>query len=206
MSLLSKLFNFVLVTTAKYNIDESHGLGHSMNVLQNAYNIYENEVPLNPYLIQQENVIFTSAVLHDMCDKKYMDQYEGIKVIEDFLGEKMDKMEIEITKQIISTMSYSTVKKNGFPHLGKYQNAYHIVREADLLAAYDFDRCMIYNMNKQNSTIEDAYMDAHNLFQNRVFKHYKDGLLLTDYSIHQSKILENNALIRMDYWRKIIRK
>jgi GTP-binding protein HflX len=30
-------------------------------------------------------------------------------------------------------MSYSTVQKRGFPKLGEYQRAYHVVREADLL-------------------------------------------------------------------------
>ena len=205
MSLLTKLFNFVLLTSAKYNIDESHGLSHSMDVLHNAHKIYENEVPLNPYLLQQENIILTSAALHDMCDKKYMNEYEGIKLIEDFLKDKLDNEEIEITKKIITTMSYSTVKKNGFPSLGVYQHAYHIVREADLLSAYDFDRCMIYNMNKTNSTIEDTFYDSYNLFQNRVLKHNKDGLLLTDYSIRKSHILENKAMTRIDQWRKILK-
>lgn len=205
MSLLTKLFNFVLLTSAKYNIDESHGLSHSMVVLHNAHKIYENEVPLNPYLLQQENIILTSAALHDMCDKKYMNEYEGIKLIEDFLKDKLDNEEIEITKKIITTMSYSTVKKNGFPSLGVYQHAYHIVREADLLSAYDFDRCMIYNMNKSNSTIEYAFNDSYNLFQNRVLKHNKDGLLLTDYSIRKSHILENKAMTRIDQWRKILK-
>ena len=46
---------------------------------------------------------------------------------------------LDIIFQIITTMSYSTVKKNGFPSLNEYQLAYHIVREADLLAAYDID-------------------------------------------------------------------
>ena len=33
MKLLSKLYNFVLYTTTKYNIDESHGLSHAMDIL-----------------------------------------------------------------------------------------------------------------------------------------------------------------------------
>ena len=54
MSLYTKLFNFVLYTTSKYNIDESNGLTHSMNVLHNAYNIYQSEVKKNPYLEDQQ--------------------------------------------------------------------------------------------------------------------------------------------------------
>jgi hypothetical protein len=56
-----------------------------MDVLYNAHKIYESEVPMNPTLLQQENIILTSAALHDMCDKKYMNEYEGIKLIENFL-------------------------------------------------------------------------------------------------------------------------
>ena len=205
MSLFTKLFKFVLLTASKYNIDESHGLSHSMDVLYNAHKIYQSEIDTNPYLKEQENIILISAALHDMCDKKYMDEYEGIKLIEEFLQDKLEDEEIDITKKIITTMSYSTVKKNGFPTLGNYQHAYHIVREADLLSAYDFDRCMIYNLNKKQTDIEDAFMDAYNLFQNRVLKHNKDELLLTDYSIRESQMLEYKALSRMDHWRKILK-
>jgi len=205
MSLFTKLFNFVLLTSSKYNIDESHGLSHSMDVLYNAHKIYQSEIPMNPYLLKQENIILTSAALHDMCDKKYMNEFEGIKMIEEFLQDKLDNEEIEITKKIITTMSYSTVKKNGFPSLGNYQHAYHIVREADLLSAYDFDRCMIYNMNKKQSNFEEAFVDSYNLFQNRVLQHNKDGLLLTDYSVRKSHILESKALSRIDHWRKILK-
>lgn len=204
MSLLTKLFNFVLLTSAKYNIDESHGLSHSMDVVHNAHKIYENEVPLNPYLLQQENIILTSAALHDMCDKKYMNEYEGIKLIEDFLKDKLDNEEIEITKKIITTMSYSTVKKNGFPSLGMYQHAYHIVREADLLSAYDFDRCMIYKMNTHNYSIQDAFTDAINLFKNRVYKHNDDNLFITEYSKELSVILEKKSHERINNWKKIL--
>ena len=78
-----------------------------------------------------------------MCDKKYMDEKEGIKEIEKFLESKLSDDEINIILSIITTMSYSTVKANGYPDLGFYQTAYHIVREADLLSAYNFDRCVI---------------------------------------------------------------
>jgi hypothetical protein len=176
-----------------------------MDVLYNAHKIYQSEVPMNPTLLQQENIILTSAALHDMCDKKYMNEYEGIKLIENFLQDKMNNEEIDVTKKIISTMSYSTVKKNGFPSLGIYQHAYHIVREADLLSAYDFDRCMIYTMHKKQSNFEDSFLDSYNLFQNRVLRHNTDGLLLTDYSIRKSQILENKAISRIDHWRKIVR-
>ena len=206
MSLIVKLFHFVTLICGKYNIDESHGLQHSMDVLQYANNIYENELIKKPYLITQEKLIYVSAIVHDLCDKKYMNENEGITNIENFLQDKMTDNEIAVTKNIISTMSYSTVKKNGFPNLGIYQDAYNIVREADLLSAYDFDRCMIYNIRKQNGNIEDAYDNACILFQNRVFKHNEHGLLITDYAKQISKSLEVKALTRIDNWKKILKK
>ena len=207
MSLLTKLFHFVIYASSKYNIDESHGLSHSMNVLNFAHNIYINELPEFSFLKDQERIIYTSAILHDMCDKKYMNENEGIHEIEEFLQEKLDPIEIDMTKNIISTMSYSTVKKKGYPLLGKYQQAYHIVREADLLSAYDFDRCMIYHMQKKkSSSVEESFENANELFENRVFRHIDDHMIGTKYGIHKSLLLHNQAKQRIQTWRKIVYK
>ena len=102
-------------------------------------------------------------------------------------------------------MSYSTVKKNGFPILNQYQLAYHIVRESDLLSAIDFDRCMIYNMNRMNGNIMEAYDNSIKLFETRVFRHNEDGLYITDYAKQMDLILKENSLQRMNNWKKIIK-
>jgi HD superfamily phosphodiesterase len=206
MSLLNKLFHFVLLTTKKYNIDESHGLSHSMNVLHFASEIYEQEVYKYPILKQHEKIIYVSAVLHDMCDKKYLNQQDGIEEIDDFLDtNNLTPDEINVVKLIISTMSYSTVKKHGFPNLGPYKRAYHVVREADLLSAYDFDRCMIYNMHVKNGNLNEAFIDALNLFNNRVFKHNEDGLFMTDYSRRKSLVLESQSLKQIECWQRLMK-
>ena len=205
MSLYTKLFNFVLYTTSKYNIDESHGLSHSMNVLHTAYNIYQSEVKKSPYLEDQQMIIYSSAVLHDMCDNKYMDVETGLDEINNVLTSHLSQEETNTIKTIINTMSYSKVKKQGFPSLGKYQLAYHIVREADLLTAYDFDRCMIYHMSKNNSNVREAYYNAEELFHNRVLRHYEHDLLTTEYSQTQHVLLSSSARIRMRNWKTILR-
>ena len=119
---------------------------------------------------------------------------------------KLSDTEIEIISKIITLMSYSKVKINGFPDLGEYQLAYHIVREADLLAAYDFDRCMIFKMNTNNYSFHDAFNDAINLFENRVFKHNHDNLFITNYSKQLSLLLENESRIRIQNWKSILYK
>lgn len=222
MSLYSKLFQYVLRICAKYNIDESHGLSHAMNIFMYSNQIYEHEVVQHPFLKQQECVIYASAILHDMCDKKYMDQDQGVAEIEDFLknccngaanccgGDSIEHLildadTISAIKCIITTMSYSYVKVNGFPNLGKYQHAYHIVREADLLCAYDFDRCMIYHMNKVGAgNIQNAFNDSVQLFETRVFKHHDHNLLVTDYSKYAYISMHENSIARINHWRKML--
>lgn len=204
--LFSKLFQYVILMSSKYNIDESHGLSHSMDVLHYAHNIYNSELVTNPSLSSQERIIYVSAVLHDMCDKKYMVQEAGIAEIEGFLEDKISPIEIDITKQIISTMSYSTVKQSGFPDLGVYMPAYHIVREADLLSAYDFDRSMIYHMNQNGVNVIEAFKNAKELFRTRVFTHEKDGLFMTEYAKTYYPYLQNKALARMNAWERLLKK
>lgn len=217
MSLITKLFHFVVLTSKKYNIDESHGLSHSMNVLHFAHNIYEAEKHRHPILQHQEKIIYVSAIIHDMCDKKYMDEDEGIYNINHFLQDKMTPQELDITKRIIRTMSYSKIKKQGFPELHEYQMAYHVVREADLLSAYDFDRCMLYNIHLQEIDpkhkdkeheikILDAFNDAHEIFYRRVLQHKQDELFMTDYSNHHYLPLHINAVKRINAWKQIMRK
>lgn len=213
MHLLNKLFQYVLITTSKYNIDESHGLNHAMNSLMFANKIYENEVIKNPDIEEHKNIIYVSSVLHDMCDKKYMKQEDGLKDISKFiqsLEKNNDKIlsskESKIVENIVSTMSYSYVKKNGFPDFGEYQFAYNIVREADLLCAYDFDRCMIYQMNKNKGNISDAFHDAVKLFDERMFRHMDDGLLLTNYARNNYQFLEHQSKNRIQHWKRILKQ
>jgi hypothetical protein len=109
-----------------------------------------------------------------------------------------------MSKQIMSTMSYSKVKQQGFPIMGGYQKAYHIVREADLLSAYDFDRCVIYKINKNGGDLDDAFKNANELFENRVLKHNDDNLFLFDYSKRESLVLHEMAMQRISGWKRIM--
>ncbi len=211
MKLLSHLFNYVLLTISKYNIDESHGLSHAMNSLTYANEIFEKEVIEKPYIQDHEKIIYISSILHDMCDKKYMSQKDGIKDISKFISSfdnnTLTSDEVNVVENIIGTMSYSYVKKNGFPDHGKYQTAYNIVREADLLCAYDFDRCMMYNLFTENdSNLENAFSEANKLFNVRMFKHYDDGLFTTNYALSNYKHLEIGAKNRITHWQRLLKK
>ena len=191
--IISRAFDLVIFLSKKFNIDESHSLKHSMEVYNFALRIYESELEMNQYLHSQKDIIILAAILHDTIDKKYVDEQTGLEEIRKYMEHHVSVEKLDIIFKIITTMSYSTVKKNGFPLLNEYQLAYHIVREADLLAAYDIDRCIIYAMYKKGMNYTEGVNAATSLFEDRVFKHKSDKLFVTNYSKRVSMQLHKKA-------------
>jgi hypothetical protein len=209
INLINIGFKYVVDTSQLYKIDESHAVKHSMEVYGFAKKIYESEVKNNPYLEKQREIIYMASIGHDMCDKKYMDEKEGILRYQTHLSEYMRSSDLEVMAQIIGTMSYSKVKVNGYPDLKEYQLAYHIVREADLLAAYDIDRCIMYRMynnSHNNITYSEALLEALDLFDYRVFKMRKDKLFVTNYAKRESLKLHRKALKDVESLSEILKK
>lgn len=201
---INKVIEFILQTTKKYNIDDSHGISHSFNILHYTRNILEHEIKRNAYLETQTKVIFVSALLHDMCDKKYTDEDKGMCEIVEFLSmNEFIERDIESIKNIIGSMSYSKVSEKGFPDLGEYQLAFHIVREADLLCAYDVDRCIIFHLYNRNIDIQNAIEIADKLFQERVYKHEEDGFITLEYSRQQIPALVKKSQNQFNHWKSI---
>ena len=190
---LNELFNFVIRTSATYKIDESHSLGHSMEVYYYANKLFENKLNLKQIDSSRKKLVDICAILHDMCDKKYMDEEVGIKNINNFLKNKINEEEIKVVNDIITTMSYSKVKEVGFPDLGENMDIYHIVRQADVLAAYDFERCMIYGMMMYHDSYKEVFKKAENLFNNRVLKHIYDNTFVDEYALKIGKELHDKA-------------
>ena len=203
-TLINRGFEYVKQTCDEYGIDESHALKHAMEVYGMSNKIYLSELENNSYLEHQLPVILMGAIGHDMCDKKYMDEKEGIIRYQKYLSDLMRPEDLEIMGKIIATMSYSKVKVNGYPDLGEYQLAYHIIREADLLAAYDIDRCIMYTMYRDSILYSDALKLALELFDNRVFKMRKDKLFKTKYSKKESIKLHKKAEKDVNYLKKIL--
>lgn len=204
LNLINQGFRYVVDTSELYHIDESHALKHSMEVYQFAKQIYDSEVISYPYLEKHKEIIYMAAIGHDMCDKKYMDEKEGIVRYKTYLSGYMPSSDLEIVGKIIGTMSYSKVKANGYPELGEYQLAYHIVREADLLAAYDIDRCIIYTMYRDNCDYNKALEEALKLFDYRVFRMRQEHLFKTKYSRKESLKLHKKAKKSVDTLREIL--
>jgi hypothetical protein len=78
------------------------------------------------------------------------------------------------------------------------------VREADLLAAYDIDRSIIYSMYKDSNNYSEWLKDALELFDKRVFKMRKDNLFTTEYSKSESLKLHIKAKRHVDSLKNIL--
>jgi hypothetical protein len=204
INLINSGFKYVVDNSEIYKIDESHALKHSMEVYGFAKKIFENEVIKTPYLEDQKRIIYMAAIGHDMCDKKYMDEKEGIIRYQTYLSDFMNSSELDVIGNIIGTMSYSKVKVNGYPDLGDYQIAYHIVRESDLLAAYDIDRCIMYAMYKNNKSYSEALIEAIELFDNRVLKMRQDNLFTTSFAKKESIKLQLKATKDVDSYKNTL--
>jgi hypothetical protein len=205
LQLVNNAFNYVVKTSKFYKIDESHALKHSMEVYGFTKKIFESEVLKNPLLENQREIIYMASIGHDMCDKKYIDEKEGIERYKNHLSYLMPSDKLEIMGKIIETMSYSKVKANGYPKFEEYQLAYHIVREADLLAGYDIDRCVMYSMFKDNVEYCDALTEAIEFFDNRVFRMRQDRLFKTEYSRNLSLKLHKKAKIDVESLKEILK-
>jgi hypothetical protein len=194
INLVNQAFKFVIQTSNEYKIDESHALKHSMEVFNYANNIYDYELLKYPELKKQKEIITLASIVHDMCDKKYMNEEDGIHNMNKYMQDYISKEELVIVSNIIKTMSYSKVKVNGYPDYGEYQHAYHITREADLLAAYDLDRCIIYKMMRDKCNYTDALVESKNLFENRILNYRVNNLFVTSYSKNKSALLHKKAV------------
>ncbi len=199
---LNELFNFVIRTSSSYNIDESHSLGHSMEVYYFANKLFENELESGRIDSNKKKIIDICAILHDMCDNKYMDEETGIKNINDFLKNKISEYEITIVNNVITSMSYSKIKEVGLPKLGENMDIFHIVRQADILAAYDFERCMIYGMMMYHDSYKEVFKKAEKLFEIRVLCHINDGTFVSEYALELAKVLHTKAEKRINDLRK----
>jgi hypothetical protein len=173
-----------------------------MNVLYYAQQIYNQEVLKTPILRTHEQVIYSAAMIHDLYDRKY--PAPTIPSIKTLLQFKLKTHDIDAVEQIVNTMSYSKVKQNGYPDLGKYQKDYHIVREADLLSSYDFDRTMIYHMYHNTEDIFNTFKESKEFFENRVLKYEQQDIFLTDYGKSKARELRIKSIEQIKSWNSVI--
>jgi hypothetical protein len=198
---LSKAITFIEDTCTLYNIDESHGLNHSLKILRWSLLITR----YNKITLRNSQIIQLSCLLHDMCDKKYMDEHKGIQRIRCFLTGIM-LISSDIINDIlfiISTMSYSKVVKYGYPDFNNNQDleyCYHVVRNSDLLCGYDPERCIQYQM-RCGGTRKEGIEKMLELFKSRVLTQFDDGYINLDSAKKYAIDLHEQALKKLEDYR-----
>lgn len=221
MTLLSQILLYVLAITKQNNIDESHAVIHALKTVKIADEIYRAELSYNPYLVEQQNVIYASALVHDICDKKYVQgvkQFDCFSNLHVFLSGAEGGGSVSVQDgikfanavlSIITTSSYSYVKRFGYPeYLGSATlAAYHIMREADLFDGYDIERSIVYalyHVGEVEQQLDKAVKEVSEFFGGRVLQHRSDELFVTEYSKDRSIIADVYAAHSLRKWRGIV--
>ena len=193
------LFQFISDCCVLYGIDESHGLKHSKSCIRWVEKLIAGEQ--EEISSEETQMAIYSAALHDMCDKKYTNTEEASLRIHTWLIEQGWSQEMaNALIKIITTMSYSFLKKNyenglpRYPDHGKWLRAYHLARHADLLDAYIVGRCFLYTQHiYPDIQVEKCWEIVEELFHVRVFRYVSDGWIFLPLAILYAEDLEVTA-------------
>jgi hypothetical protein len=196
---MDRLFEFINKMCVDYGIDESHGVKHAKGTAARAQQILETLELVSP---EERRMAVYAAALHDTCDHKYTDVEEASTKIKDWLiSIGWSKNDSEALIGIITTMSYSQLKKKNSPGLepiypdhGRWSRAYHVARSADILESYIVARCILYDRHISPSKSEDEHWKrAEELFEERVFRYRLERWLQIPEAVRQSIELEEEA-------------
>jgi hypothetical protein len=204
MSQLEKIIRFINETCVTYNIDDSHDLRHSLEVLGWSDQIKNNSSRVLTH--KEAQIIHLSCLLHDMCDKKYMDEAIGLERIKKFLKDELEVEEdvLEAVVFIISTMSYSKVIKQGYPQFNmnykELEYCYHVVRNSDLLCSYDPERCINYQIRCGGSR-KEGIKKMLGLFDNRVLMLLENNYINLEEAKPHALQLHNKALLEVEKYK-----
>ena len=194
-SLMKDSMHFVKNYSSMKNIDKSHNEHHSLEVLYWSSDIMMNS---NRRFTNDECIIISeSCILHDMMDWKYDGEK---KDVEDYLLNKHPKEKVEIILKIMDTMSYSKTFINNtvlFPELFDYNDAYHVVREADLLSSYNVARMIEYRLAQE---MPDHLLkkDVLEFYENRVARLIDNCLFINKQSIKRASLLNEITRLKLE--------
>jgi HD superfamily phosphodiesterase len=201
---------YVKIRSLLYKIDDSHNHKHSAAVFKEGRKLMDMKVkhfPPNNRLI-----VYLGCLLHDMCDRKYMDEKKGLENIRDFLTSecKLDDEIVNAVTKIIPRMSYSkTIKNNSFVlpddlHDFPYIDEYHIIRHADLLTAYDLLRPIDFRYGvdlKFEKNMNEILSEADNIIKNRVLKMIDGNIFVDKESKYLAQMYHKKALNQYNRWK-----
>lgn len=199
--LFSNAYAFCASMCRIQQIDASHDETHMLRVAKMTTRL--NELCGKPVSEEEKDVMILAAFTHDLCDHKYTDVSAGLEVIDRWLEHQpISEEQRRAVCHIISTMSYSKVAKYGYPiDLGRWELAYHHTRIADLIDAYDIERCYLYQSHKHPEMEETTKWRAVvDLFERRVLTQKDEYILpIAPYAL---ELVEGRHLIAAECIQK----
>ena len=213
--LVKKSIPLIEKHSIKYNIDSSHNHIHSKEVANYCLQILKCEKNIH---LKDKKIALLGSLFHDTIDSKYI-KGEDTEVILKNLLEKVVPDEEETIKQVIlfsKYISYSkTVEKNKdgslrfvLPEpLQHFENlqAYHVMRNADLLSSYNLQRTLVYRSHK-NKTKDPELLtkEMMRLYFSRMYLLRKNHILSLEnpYCDVASRIMEKMALKRISNYQR----
>ncbi len=200
---MQKMINFVNHMCEIYSIDNSHGIEHSFGTMNMAGIIVDHYLAIETTIIESLTqsrasfIIKVTAFIHDMIDDKYVkdsDMFNANLSLDTLLTQlEFNLYEISIVHCIIDNMSYSKrqkIRKTGKDiDIGKYQLALAIIRDADLINAYNADRAWQFSVNNTPND-KNIYKTVYELMSNRVLT-YHDNEITTTIGKKLARIMHN---------------
>lgn len=122
-------------------------------ILNNVHSQYLNEY-FNKILLNGENekLVFVTAVAYDSCNK-YADK--TINGTSEFFKNKVDGVETYVSKMISkSEPNISLPYIAPLFDIVELHQGQNIPHEEELLEYYNYDKCIVYNYNKDKCTIK----------------------------------------------------
>ena len=79
----------------------------------------------------------------------------------------------------------------------QHQDEYNIVRESDLLAGYDVERCIVYGMIGRNFNYKESFLATKELYYKRMARQIEDNLFFSKYGLMEAEKLDKENRIRL---------
>lgn len=204
---------YALHTIKKYKMDSSHDLTHFYNVARFADYIMKTNY--QDIFITTRRLLIHAAFVHDLIDKKYMLEEEGIaNLVAEFQSQCYPRDDIGVLIILIKNMSYSVRKekiRNGedpysfddsdCPPFWSYlegknilQTLLKILCDADQLDAYRPERIIQYQSEKSCQlfgAIIPQYVDSWSktIMVKRVLKYLPGDFIQTPAALEIARIL-----------------
>lgn len=199
-----------------FGVDDSHNHVHSKEVMFWAGAILENLSKNMNITLSQRLCIGHCALLHDVLDKKYLDN-TSYPMVYDRVYNHLSKhffsggtarhmMEIMTGLSYSKTVSpdpqgggHATVRfPSWIQDKPEWFTIYHIVREADLLSAYNIARMVEYRLSKFPAMSEsDMRQDIRDMFYSRMDRMIEMGLFVHPSSAELASTLQQVARYKL---------